>query len=258
MQEEEPQMNLKAKLKTKPELFGTFVQIPSPAVVELAGYAGFDFVIIDFEHGPLGIETATNMVRAANASKASPVIRVAKNDAFLIGQALDIGAEGILVPQITNYAAAIQAIKATRYGADGIRGACPCVRSAKYAGTDASYFTKANEDVVRILLLEGKEAIDDISQLVTIPNIDVLMMGVWDLSSSLGIPGQVDSPLVLDKIEIIMKEAKTRGVDLGTLWLDSTEAKKWAGRGIKFLPTVDTTLIIEHWRQVVEHIRTRP
>jgi len=247
-------MNLKVKLRTKQNLFGTFVQIPSPAVVELAGYAGFDFVIIDFEHGPLGIETATNMVRAANACGTSPVIRVAKNDPFLIGQALDIGAEGIMVPQITNYAAAMDAVRATRYGSEGIRGACPCVRAAKYSGTDASYFTKANEDVVTILLLEGREAIDNIGSLVTIPNIDVLMMGVWDLSSSLGIPGQVESPLVLDKMEIIMKEARARGVDLGTLWLDSAEAKKWAGRGIKFLPTVDTTMIIEHWRKTVESL----
>jgi 4-hydroxy-2-oxoheptanedioate aldolase len=249
-------MNLKVKLKTKPRLLGTFVQIPSPAIVELAGYAGFDFVIIDFEHGPLGIETATNMVRAANACETSPVIRVAKNDPCLIGQALDIGAEGIMVPQITNCEAAIAAIKATRYGSEGIRGACPCVRSAKYAGTDASYFTKANEVVVTILLLEGKEAIDNISQLVTIPNIDVLMMGVWDLSSSLGIPGQVDSPLVLDKMGIIIKEARAKGIALGTLWLDSADAKRWAGRGIKFLATVDTTMIIEHWRKTVEEINS--
>lgn len=247
-------MNLKAKLKTKPRLLGTFVQIPSPAIVELAGYAGFDFVIIDFEHGPLGIETATNMVRAANACDTSPVIRVAKNDPFLIGQALDIGAEGIMVPQITNRDAAVAAIKATRYGSEGIRGTCPCVRSAKYAGTDAAYFAKANEDAVAILLLEGKEAIDNISQLVTIPNIDVLMMGVWDLSSSLGVPGQVDSPLVLDKMGIIIKEARAKGIALGTLWLDSADAKKWAARGIKFLPTVDTTMIIEHWRKTVEDI----
>ncbi|MCU0918695.1 MAG: aldolase/citrate lyase family protein, partial [Planctomycetes bacterium] len=247
-------MILKVKLKTKPHLFGIFVQIPSPAVVELAGYAGFDFVIIDFEHGPLGIETATNMVRAANAANTSPVVRVAQNDSFLIGQALDIGAEGIMVPQITDYAAAVQAIKATRYGADGLRGACPCVRSAKYAGTDASYFAKANEDVVTILLLEGREAIDNIRQLVTIPNIDVLMMGVWDLSSSLGIPGQVDSPLVMSKLEIIIKETKARGIDLGSLWLDGAEAKRWAGLGIKFLPTVDTTMIIEHWRKMVQDI----
>jgi 4-hydroxy-2-oxoheptanedioate aldolase len=247
-------MNLKAKLKTKQRLLGTFVQIPSPAIVELAGYAGFDFVIIDFEHGPLGIETATNMVRAADASNTSPVIRVAKNDPFLIGQALDIGAEGVMVPQITDYDAAVQAVRSTRYGPEGIRGTCPCVRSAKYAGTDASYFRRANEEVVTILLLEGKEAVDNISKLVTIPNIDVLMMGAWDLSSSLGIPGQVDSPLVLDKMAVIMKEASARGVDLGSLWLDTAEAQKWAGLGIKFLPTVDTTMIVEHWRKTVESI----
>jgi 2-keto-3-deoxy-L-rhamnonate aldolase RhmA len=128
------------------------------------------------------------------------------------------------------------------------------VRVARYSGTNASYFEKANEDVVTILLLEGKEAIDNISQLVTIPNIDVLMMGVWDLSSSLGIPGQVDSPLVMEKLEFIMKAARARGINLGTLWLDSAEAKKWAAMGIKFLPTVDTTMIIEHWRGTVESI----
>jgi 4-hydroxy-2-oxoheptanedioate aldolase len=247
-------MHLKLKLSNKPHLFGIFVQIPSPSVVELAGYAGFDFVIIDFEHGPLGIETATNMIRAANACQTSPVIRVAKNDPFLIGQALDIGAEGVMVPQITDYDAAVDAIRATRYGPEGIRGACPCVRAAKYAGTGAAYFEKANKEVVTILLLEGKAAIDNIESLMAIPSVDVLMMGAWDLSSSLGIPGRVDDPLVLDKMERIVREADARGIDLGTLWLDSAEAKRWAARGLKFLPTVDTTMIVEHWRKTVEAI----
>ncbi len=247
-------MNLKTKLKSKERLLGTFIQIPSPAIVELAGYAGFDFVIIDLEHGPFGIETATDMVRAANVSNTSPVIRVSKNDPFLIGQALDIGAEGIMIPQITNHDAAVNAIQSTKYGPEGIRGTCPCVRAAKYTGMDASYFKKANEDVVTIVLLEGKEAIENISEIVTIPDIDIIMMGVWDLSSSLGIPGQVESPLVLEKIEIIMKEAQAKGIALGSLWLEIAEAKKLADLGIKFLPTVDSTLIIEQWRKMLQDI----
>jgi len=248
-------VNLKTKLKTKEHLIGTFVQIPSPAVVEIAGYSGFDFVIIDLEHGPFGIEMATDMVRAATVSNTTPIIRVSKNDPFLIGQALDVGAEGIMIPQITGAEAAVNAIKSMKYGPEGIRGTCPCVRAAKYTGTDASYFKKANEDAVTILLLEGKEAIDDICKIVAIPDIDVIMIGVWDLSSSLGIPGQVDSPLVLEKVKVIMSEAKARAIDLGFLWIRPCEAKKWAGLGIKFLPTVDSTLIAEQWEKIIADIR---
>jgi len=102
--------------------------------------------------------------------------------------------------------------------------------------------------------LEGKAAIDNIESLMAIPSVDVLMMGAWDLSSSLGIPGRVDDPLVLDKMARIVREADARGIDLGTLWLDSAEAKRWAARGLKFLPTVDTTMIVEHWRKTVEAI----
>ena len=248
-------MDLKQKLKSMNHLIGTFVQIPSPAVVEIAGYAGFDFVIIDLEHGPFGIETAADMVRAATVSNTTPIIRVSKNDPFLIGQALDIGAEGIMIPQITNAETAINATKAMKYGPEGIRGTCPSVRAAKYRGTDTAYFKKANEDVVTILLLEGKEAIDNINEIVAVPNIDVIMMGVWDLSSSLGIPGQVDSPLVLEKIEIIIKVAKAKNIDLGFLWMKPSEARKWASLGIKFLPTVDSTLILKQWEKVITDIK---
>ena len=81
------------------------------------------------------------------------------------------------------------------------------------------------------------------------------MMGVWDLSSSLGIPGQVDSSLVLEKIEMIISVAKAHDIDLGFLWIKPAEAKKWASLGIKFLPTVDSTLIAEQWEKVIIDIK---
>lgn len=190
-------LSLKQKLDASQFMLGTWSQSASPEMLEIIGYADFDFTIIDTEHGYFGLETAENLVRTAQAAGISPLVRVAVNEPHLILKALDIGAEGVVVPQITTPEEAKKAISAARYYPAGTRGACPCIRTGKhYIPEWASYATKANEDVVVVLLVEGQEGVANIEDIVNVDGINAVMIGPFDLSVSLGVGGQLDHPLV--------------------------------------------------------------
>ncbi|MGL5513708.1 MAG: aldolase/citrate lyase family protein, partial [Sporomusa sp.] len=121
------------KLKSGEPVFGPFVNLCHPAVLEIAGLAGFDFAIIDTEHGELSSDRAVDMVRAAKLSGVSPVVRVYGNQPELIAKALDIGAEGVQVPQIGSRAEAAAAVKAAKFSPEGARGCNRYVRAAGYS-----------------------------------------------------------------------------------------------------------------------------
>lgn len=128
--------NLKEVLKEGKIVLGPFMKFTDPAAVEIMGFAGFDFVIIDAEHGPISMENAQNMIRAAESVNITPIIRVSNNDEALILRALDIGAQGIEIPQINSKSQAIKAIKSVKYSPQGERGVCRYVRAANYSSMD--------------------------------------------------------------------------------------------------------------------------
>lgn len=125
--------NLKRALEDGKVVFGPFVKLTDPAVVEVLGYAGFNFVIIDGEHGPISIESAQNLLRAAESVNITPIIRVGSNDEILIQRALDIGAQGVQIPQINSKSDALKTIKSAKYSPEGERGVCRYVRAANYS-----------------------------------------------------------------------------------------------------------------------------
>lgn len=147
-------------------VLGTFAKTSDPAFIEIIGYGGFDFVIIDVEHGPNSIQSVQNLIRAAQVSNVFPIVRVKEFDLSVIGEALDIGAGGIQVLQITDPESAKESIKRAKFAPDGERGVCRFVRAAGYSFMDRfDYFKKANETVV-VLQLEGKEAVEKLDGIV--------------------------------------------------------------------------------------------
>lgn len=162
-----------------------------PAIIEILGHSGFDFVAIDCEHGPIGREIANNLFRAAEANGLLGLARVADNNPLLISEMLDCGARGIVVPHINNAEDVQNAIIATKYSPYGPRGWCPNCRNAKYS---ISYWTKyssiINENTCIIPLIESQKAIDNIDEIFLIPEIDVVFFGPGDLSHELGLVGQ--------------------------------------------------------------------
>ena len=225
--------NLKEVLKEGKNVFGPFMKFADPAAVEIMGFAGFDFVIIDAEHGPISMQNAQNMIRAAETANITPIIRVANNDEALILRALDIGAQGIEIPQINSKSQAIKAVRSVKYAPQGKRGVCRYVRAANYSSMDKfEYFKSANNETMIIAHIEGVEGINNLDEILSVPGIDVIFIGPYDLSQSLGIPGEVSNPLVTEKMKEVVLKCKENKVSVGTFADDVKTAKFWVSLGV--------------------------
>jgi len=186
----------------------------SPALVEILGQSGFDWVTIDTEHTPFDMESAEHMVRAAETSGLTPLIRVYENNPSLILKALDTGAQGVIVPHVDTEEAAMRAVEAVKYPPEGIRGACPGVRSARYSIPDWEVsFQERNRETLLVVLLEGKRAIENLDKIIKINGIDIVFVGPWDLSQSLGCPGSgIEHPAVANALDKVVDRAKKHNI----------------------------------------------
>lgn len=237
------------------KLLGMFVQSRSEEMVEIIGYTGFDFVIIDMEHGPFDVEGALRLVRAADAAGITPIVRVPENSNVAILKALDIGASAVLVPGISSKEDAERAIRASKYGPIGIRGACPCVRANKYGAGDPNYLRRANDETSLILLVEGKEGVKNFDDIISLPHIDAVMLGPFDLSVSLGLPGEIYNPVVRNALREMADKAKGKGIYVGTFSVDLDDVKEWFSMGLNYVAyNVDTLLFYEACKRAKEYI----
>lgn len=201
---------------------GIFSKTTDSNLVEATGYSGLDFIILDMEHGSATLETMHNHVRAAKVTGLFPIIRAKGVDVHAIGSALDTGALGVQVPNVSTAQQAKEAVNAARFHPKGMRGVCRFVAAANF-GTLAkqTYFEQANESLV-ILQVEGTEGIKNLDAILAVDGFDVLFIGPYDLSQSIGRPGEVDSPEVLALMKQIAEKAKAKGIILGA-FSDSLE-----------------------------------
>lgn len=226
----------KEKLKKGEKMFGPFLNMNYPVVVEIAGLAGFDFVILDNEHGEIPLESVGDLIRAAKVADIPAIVRVYEGNPELIDKALDLGADGVQVPNIGSKADAERAVQAAKFAPMGSRGCNRFVRAGKYGSIDKNqFFGKANEETAVILQVEGQDGVAALSDILTVKGIDVLFVGPYDLSASLGIPGQVDHPKVIEQMEQIMKEAEKVGVAIGFFVDDVRKAVEWRNRGVQYV-----------------------
>ena len=249
--------NLKKALQDGKVALGPFLKFTDPAVVEIMGFAGFDFVIIDGEHGPISIESAQNMIRAAETANITSVIRVRNNDESLILRALDIGAQGIEIPQINSESDAIRAVKSVKYSPQGERGVCRYVRAANYSSMDKfKYFKYANEETMIIAHIEGVDGINNLDEILSVPGIDVIFIGPYDLSQSLGIPGEVNNPLVTERMKEVILKCKKSKVAVGTFADDVETAKSWISLGVQYMSfSVDVGILYEASKNVINKLK---
>lgn len=225
----------RAALASERGALGPFMITSDPAFVEAAGHAGYDFVLLDMEHGPGTFQNLQNLIRAANVAGVCPVVRVPRGTDIWIDRALDVGAGAILVPQIDDAEQARAAVSAAKYSPLGNRGTCRFVRSAGYGAIPGETYFREAQNTAVILQAEGKKAVENLDEILNVPGIDALFVGPYDLSSSLGHVGEIDHPDVAAYIRDIMERAKARGVCLGC-FADTIEgAKKWRDLGVRFI-----------------------
>jgi 4-hydroxy-2-oxoheptanedioate aldolase len=249
--------SLRQELRDRRPLTGVFCELPCPEAVEIIGLAGWDFAVIDCEHAPITAAQLPGMVRAANAAGLPAIVRVAANDPPAIQHALDAGASGVQIPQIASVEAAKAAIAASRFHPLGQRGFNPFVRAADFSlRTTAEFVTRANDEVVLALQIESAAGIDAVDGILALAGIDVLFIGPYDLSQSLGIPGEISHPKVFAAAERIASTAEAQGVALGVFTNSEQDARRWLEIGVRYLClSVDTVFLLNAMRAAVTKFR---
>lgn len=215
---------------------GPFLKIPSPEVTELAGLAGFDLVVVDLEHSQFSMETAVAVVRAAAARGIDAVVRTTENAAAEISRALDLGASGLIVPHVGSVEDAREVVRHARFHPLGERGMDLYARSAGWGATGRDdYLRHANEEILVGAMVEGAAAIDHLDEIAAVDGLDLLFVGPYDLSQSLGFPGRIDRPEVVAAIEGAAATAATHGRVLG-LYVDTVAtARRYRDLGVRFI-----------------------
>ena len=189
---------MKAKLLSGQPAIGVSVMIPSPQIVEMLGRLGFDWVLVDCEHGTISRESAEEMVRAAEASGITPIARPAGNSAEAILQMLECGALGVQVPHVNTAAEARRVVEAVKYHPLGSRSLAAGTRPAGY-GLDVpmvTYVEAANRETLVCVQLEDEEGLRRLDEMLEVTGVDVFFIGPSDLAQSLGHPGRPDAPEV--------------------------------------------------------------
>jgi len=245
---------LKKALAEGKTVFGPFCKILDPAVVELAALAGFDFVIIDMEHGPYSIETVQQMVRAAEARGITPVVRVTENSETSILRVLDIGARSVQVPQISTAEDAAKVVSSSLFYPKGERGMCRYVRAGDYTAVDkAEHFGTTNESILTIIHIEGVKGLENLPAILRCEGIDVIFLGPYDLSQSCGVPGQVHHEKVVKRMEEAVALARKSGKVVGTFVETVEDAKKWEKIGVQYISyAVDTGIILNAFKNITK------
>ena len=189
---------MKEKLLAGKSVLGVSVMIPSPQIVEMFGHLGFDWVLIDCEHGTISLETVELMIMAAEVSGITPIVRPRDNSTQEIMRVMDRGAKGVQVPHVITAQDAKRVVEAVKFYPLGKRGLAKGTRPAGY-GFDLSmqeYVKKDNQETLVCIQLKDKEAIDNVEEILQVEEIDVFFIGPSDLSQSMGYPGQKDAPEV--------------------------------------------------------------
>ena len=220
-------LKFREKIKNNEFVYGIFTKSQDPMFVEIQGISEYDFVILDSEHGPYSVSQQQNNIRAALLRGLLPIVRVSELSENMIGKALDIGALGVQVPQIENAKQAKKAVKYARFYPYGERGVCRFVSAADYSAKDRNEYFKSSKDLLVILQLEGVQAISNLDEILEVEGIDIIFIGPYDLSQSLGVPGDIKNPKVLNAMINIVEKAKEKNIVVGTFTDDYEMVTKW-------------------------------
>lgn len=205
---------VKEKLLKGEVALGTFIGIGHPDITERLSVMGFDWLLLDAEHGPLELETMQTMMQAMrNTENCSPIIRVQWNEPVIIKRALDIGAHGVLIPWVNNKEEAVAAVRACKYPPEGIRG-CGPRRAALIGGAD--YIATANRSLLVAVQIETVEAVRNIKDILSVEGVDVVYIGPADLCMSMyGVPAKWDDPKYMEAFDTVIKAANDAGKPAG-------------------------------------------
>ncbi len=248
--------NLKRKLKNNDVCFGTFIASNAPDTVEICGILGFDFIVIDAEHGYVSPETSLPMIRAAQGRNMTPIVRISENSEALVLRTLDTGAEGIHIPQINTVSDGEKAIRYSKYFPLGTRG-LSFHRACGYGTDDINkYLSSQNDETLVVFHCENEACLDDIDKIAAIEGLDVLIYGPFDMSQSMGIPGQVNHPDVEAGAQKMLDACKRNNVAAGIFCSDIKSAEERISQGFTYITVgVDCKVIADAYANIINGLR---
>lgn len=247
---------LKQRLDNNEVLIGTFLSLGDAITTEIVANAGFDWVMIDLEHG-LGTESGVaQQLQALNASTVAGIVRVEGYQRQRINRVLDLGADGIMCPRIETAQEAALAVSAMQYPPDGIRGVAKMVRATNYGENFDAYRRDAPQDLLGIIQIETLQALDHLAEIANTSGVDVLFIGPSDLSMALGIFGQLDHPLFVNAVDAIVSAAKKAKKQVGILLMQPEDLGKYYDLGIRFFACgTDALFLSRGAKQVAAELR---
>ncbi len=222
---------LKAKLAAGEIVTAFMVTMPSVAMAQVLAASGVDCLIIDLEHGPIDIATVHAMVAATRGSEATPIVRVPWTEHWLVKPVLDTGAMGINFPMVSSVELARAGAAAVRYPPEGVRGVAPSYAPLRWGLGMAEYLKQANREMLNVITIEDAEAVHNLDAILAVPGIDVVAIASFDLSMSLGVPGQLDHPKLTALVAEAELKVKRAGLPLAgvALTAEAARAKRVAG-----------------------------
>lgn len=225
---------------------GAWLHLCSAMSAEIMSRAGFDWLLVDMEHGHGDLQTLLGQLQAIEGSETIPVVRVQWNDPAVIKRVLDLGAYGVMVPWTSGRAEAEAAVRACKYPPHGIRGLAGSHRAGGYGRHAPEYWKRANDEILVVLQVETRGAVDEIDEIVRIPGIDVIFIGPADLSTSLGHMGNPAHPEVQSAIGRVETAARGAGLALGNITRSWDQARELYAKGYQFLTLgSDTALVVQ-------------
>jgi 2-keto-3-deoxy-L-rhamnonate aldolase RhmA len=251
---------LKAKLRRGEAVWGTFIlEYGTPAAPRILQAAGWDYALIDMEHATFGIETVGNMLQVSGSIGLPTLVRTPETQRSLLSRPLDAGALGLMIPRVESRDQAEEIVRYTKYPPVGDRGAILGSAHNAYRAVDGRRFMRqANDETLLIMQIETQAGLDNMDEILSVPGLDVALIGPYDLSTSLGIPGQVNHPRMLEAVDAFLTCCAEHGVTPGNFVTTPVDAKAWLRRGMRFMIySADFLLVMDQSRQVLADVRSK-
>jgi 4-hydroxy-2-oxoheptanedioate aldolase len=232
-----PENRLKAALARGEVQLGCWLSMATPVSAEIAGGAGFDWVLIDGEHAPNDLAAIRAQLQALNGSPSSVALRVPFGEPWILKRMLDLGVQSLLVPMIDTGEQARAMVRAVRYPPHGMRGVGSGFARASGYGAIADYQGTADDQICLMLQAESRKAIENIDDVAGTDGVDVVFIGPSDLSADMGYLGNPGAPEVVEAIQHGIARIRAAGKAVGIIAFGPGEARRWADAGVQFIAT---------------------
>jgi 4-hydroxy-2-oxoheptanedioate aldolase len=249
--------NLKKRLQQGETLHGCWLNLGSAVTAEIVGLSGFDWVLIDLEHGAGAEKDVYHQLQALEHTPAAAIVRIESTQRQRIHRILDMGAEGIMCPRIGSTAEAAAVASGLHYPPEGTRGVAKMVRATAFGQNFQNYYQQAKENIVGIVQIETTEVLAHLDEIAALDGIDVLFIGPADLTMALGIFGQFDHPLFIDAVKATVNAANKAGKATGILFFNPAEYARYSSMGIRLIACgADAAFVADAARNMAGTLQT--